>query len=72
MAKRFTRDLMNREDNIYLRRALMQLSTPAPQVKAEYKRRFLEAYEAEPVEHKKSNAGRQAANLYLTEMMDPR
>jgi len=35
--------------------------------KAEYKRRFLEAYDAEEVEQKKANAGRRAANLYFTE-----
>jgi hypothetical protein len=58
---------MNREDWIYLRRMMYHFKqSDQPRIKAEYKRRFLAAYDAEPVEVKKANAGRRAANLFLT------
>jgi hypothetical protein len=34
-------------------------------VKQEYGRVFREAYQAEPAQQKKANAGRRAANLYI-------
>ena len=58
--------LMTREDRHYLERMLTQVNPREREaVKAEYKRRFLDGMEGEPVEHKRANAGRRAANLYL-------
>jgi 2,3-bisphosphoglycerate-independent phosphoglycerate mutase len=36
----------------------------------EYRRRWIEASEAEPVPHKRDNAGRRAANLFLLDATD--
>lgn len=63
--------LMLRGDWAYLERILLQLRDgDKTRAKKEYKRLFLEAYDAEPVEQKKANAGRLRANLHLTSLVE--
>ena len=57
--------LMLRDDHTYLERMLLHASDKVKE-RQTYKKLFLKAYEAEPIEHKKANAGRYAANIYLT------
>lgn len=64
--ERLISKLMLRGDHVFLERKLIQLPPQKRDpAKQEYKKKFLAAMDAEPVEHKKANAGRQAANLWL-------
>ena len=57
---------MSRDDWIYLRRQLDRRPRSEREIiKVEYQRIFMEAYDTEPIEYRKANAGRRAANLWL-------
>lgn len=65
--------MMNREDHSFLERQLLRVEPRKKAgIRAEYKRHFLAGYDAEPVEHRKENAGRRRANSWLFQYTDPR
>lgn len=60
--------LMLREDHKFLFQQLLRFPEhKRRQLKQKYKNLFLAAMDKEPAEHKKENAGRYAANVWIRE-----
>ena len=66
MANRSIGKLMLQGDHFHLNQRLGLLPThKRASAKAHYKKVFLEGVDQEPIKHKKANAGRRAANLWI-------
>lgn len=64
--------LLLREDWIFLQQQLdRQPQKDREDIKREYRARFIAAYETEPIPHRKANAARRAANLWLLSHFGP-
>ena len=62
--------MMLKEDVQFLNAGLSKVPrNRAADIKARYKEEFLAGHDGEPASHRKENAGRQRANLWLLDVM---
>jgi hypothetical protein len=71
MPELLIQDLMLREDHKFLNDMISKLGLSQADTRSAYKKQFIAGMDSEPVEHKKNNAGRRRANLWLLEKTDP-
>ena len=59
----------NNDDRVYVQRVLQRIPVPEQRlICGAYNQAWVDAYNAEPIEHKKDNAGRFAANTLIRKL----